>query len=220
MPASIPHTALVANGTNILLTLSPFAPAIVFLSEIFLDTHIVPGANFPNYLDNFPFATIDPETYSQWTWTGKKRLFVSTRPELALENKERSILATNKCKAITSVLRIVSTVRTEVLNGAILQETVYLQKAAQAKQFKEAGFPESDIAKYPYIAQFAQLEGISPRMATESILVKAAFDDELLLRSEYLRVKYSKKIKTAQTKAELDAIVYAIAHDNGVNALS
>lgn len=215
-----PYLALVENGTNILLTIGTFSPAMVFLGETILDTHYVPSVNFPNYIDSFPIATLSPETYSQWTWKGKTRLFVSTRPELAKAALERSLIATYKYNAISQVMQVISNMRLDVNNGVSYQETVYMDKRSQAQQFKAAGFPEAEVDKYPYIAQYAQFANTTPKIATEGILIKSRMDEEVLTRTELLRLRYFKKIREAKTKDSIEQIVLDLLRDNGANALS
>ena len=113
----------------------------------------------------------------------------------------------------------VSRGRYPVSTGVLFQETVYLTKKAQASAFKEAGYPEDDILEYPYIIQYADFANIPLKQAADDILFKARLDDELLAKTELIRLKYFNAIRSARTVEEVAPIYEAFTRESYRNAL-
>lgn len=207
------YSALV-DANNTLLALSPHFSAIQFLQEATPNAVHVPGANFPHYTASFPLATARPETYPEWTWGWKTRLFSETKLELVTpEVRSRSRLTMAKLPLIRKMLFNINAIRHPVRTGVDFQETVYLVKRMQAQAFRDAGYPEDIFIDYPYVLQYADYAHISMKQAADDILFKAKLDDEILAQSELLRLKYFHKLKSASTLEELPLILSEFMKD-------
>ncbi len=208
--------ALLDIGTKAVLTISQRQSAMVFLRECTIDTALSNGVNTPRYTHSWihkePFflARLRPEFYPEWTWDVQSRSFRKTLPELVTPAlRARSRLATVKVRTISQMMSQVSMTRQHFQSGVDFQETVYLTKKAQAQQFVQNGYDESDILNIPYVLQYADLKGLSLRQAAEDILFRAKLDDELLARTELLRLTYFEKVKQATNPDDLPRILSA-----------
>jgi hypothetical protein len=91
-----------------------------------------------------------------------------------------------------------SSTRMDMLTGVNFQDYVYIEKTAQARAFKASGYDEDRIFEFPYVLQYADFVGISLQQATDDILLKRSFDEEILVKTELIRLKYFNKVKQAQ----------------------
>jgi hypothetical protein len=199
--------ALIDSSTNVLLSISRNIAAIVFSLECIVDTNLVPAIQYPNYLHSEFLTSLKPRDYPKWTWKRETRTFVETRPDLATRDMQaRSVLATEKIRTIARVMTVLNIVRHKVRTGVDFQETVYLTKRLHAQQFKDSGYDEKEILKFPYVLQYADYADISFRQAADDILLKAKMDDEFLAKTELLRLRYFKEVKLAGDPEQLPDI--------------
>jgi len=202
------YSILVDYETNAVLTVGVSTSALVFLKECMPDTYYSASVNLPNYkglfFGGFFLASVAPAEYPKWTWDRKKRVFRKTNPEVLTEAlMARSRLASAKHKVISSIMNNISFARYPVATGIAFQETVYLEKKMQARAFRNSGYNEDMIMEYPYVVQYADFAGLSLRQAADDILLKAKFDDEILAKTELLRLKYFDKVRRAESVEEL-----------------
>lgn len=208
------YSALLDSSTYVLLALSKHISAVQFLQEATPGSVHTPVVQYPNYRQSFPLAKAHGDTYPEWAWDWKTRLFSETKPELVTtEMRFRSHLAIAKLTSITRILSNINIIRYPVRTGIDFQETVYLVKRMQAQAFKDAGFDEDFIHEYPYVLQYADFAEIPLKQAAEEILFKAKLDDEILAQSELLRLRYFNKVKNASTPEELPPITAAFVKD-------
>jgi hypothetical protein len=166
------------------------------------------GVNWPNYRRQFPLINKNPRIYPEWTWDWETRLFSPTPKELlTAELRQRSALAVKKCRALWEISYELSVARYPVWSGLLMQETVYIAKKTQAQRYKDLGCPETDAVSYPYVLQYADFSGLTMRAAADEILFKARLDEDLLSKSEFLRLKYFNLVKDAMTTSEIDPIL-------------
>ncbi len=199
--------ALIDAPTGALLTLSLHVPIIAFLAKSETDVHPLWGVNFPNYARSFPLAWADPATFPSSTWVGPKRLFEPTPLSLISDRvRAASATAVKKSYALYEMMTRISMARHLLSTGIILQETVYLTKRAQALRYQTDGYPEGDLLRYPYVLQAAEVMGVTPRVAADEILFKAQLDDEILAKTEAVRLKYFSALKTAKLN-EIDELI-------------
>ena len=203
-----PHyAALIDTPSGALLMLSMRLPIIAFLVQNTPDVSPSWGVNYPHYLRSFPLADADPLSYPQWTWNGATRLFTPTAASLLSDRVRRiSALAVRKAYALFEITQAISTARNLLWSGVLLQETVNLTKRMQAQKFKDNGYPDDDLLRYPYVLQYAEVAGLPPKAAALEILFKAEMDDEILARSEGIRLRYLDRLKSAQLDT-IDAIM-------------
>jgi hypothetical protein len=125
---------------------------------------------------------------------------------LTEELQQRSEMAVRKCSALFEIVYEISVARYPIWRGLILQEQVYVSKKLQARRFKDMGYPELDLLLYPYVLQYADFSGLTPREAADEILFKARLDDDFLLKTEGLRLKYFKLVADAAEAETLASI--------------
>lgn len=204
-----PFSALIDANTSALLTLSTNIPVISFLAACSEAEHI-PLVNYPNYRSHFPIAAANPDSYPQWTWNSYERTFLPTPSEMLTQRlRNASLLAVKKGRVLNEIAISIQTIRHAVFSGLVCQEQIYTAKKIEALCFKEH-YVEGDFIdpiEYPYITQFAELSGLSPPNAAEEILLKARLADDILLKSEYFRLKYLDQLKTADDVALVDPIL-------------
>jgi hypothetical protein len=195
-----PFSALVDASTSALLSLSTQPNIISFLARSQpLEAEEWHGVNWPNYRSNFILANEAHKAYPNWTWHETARLFSPTAKELLTDElKRRAALAVRKCSALQEIIYELSVARYPLWRGLIMQETIYQTKKTQAQRFKDLGYPEIDILLYPYVLQYADFAGLTLRAAADEILFKAKLDDDGLLKSELLRLKYFNLVRDAE----------------------
>jgi hypothetical protein len=201
------YSALLDYATDAVLAISPHVAAIVFLNECMLDTRHAAAVHHPNYMQSFFLASLDPEAYPKWRWNRQSRKFVETQPDVVTEDLiARSRLAVTKVRVISQIIFHINAARHDVRTGIDFQETVYLTKAIQARRLKAADYSEELIMECPYVVQYADFADISLEQAVEDILLKAKIDDQLLARSELLRLVYFNKVKSATALHQMNGI--------------
>jgi hypothetical protein len=216
----LPYSALINSSNRILLALSTNVAVIVFLNEATMDTTHVPGVNYYRPEDPFRLAREPTRTYPEWTWSVGERRFVRTRAELLTkEVRDRSRLAVEKGRTTENIMRGISIARYPFSTGVLFQESVYVTKKAQAEECKRSGYPEDEIMQYPYVLQYADFAGLTLRQAADDILFKAKLDDELLAKTELLRLKYFNAVKRADRVEELEELYEAFMRESFKNAL-
>jgi hypothetical protein len=212
MPLS--YSALLDSHTSALLALSSHIPTIVFLNEATADTIHVPGVNHPNYVKSFPLISASPDTYPQWTWDFKSRKFAPTVQEaLIADLRARSQLAVGKRDLVNKIVRHINIVRQPVWTEIRVQETVYIAKKIEAQRFKDSGYLEESVTEYPFLLTYADYAGIPLRQAADDILFKAKLCDDLLAKTEVLRLKYFSAVKEAHDPDILPGILDELLRD-------
>ncbi len=203
-----PFSALIDASTSVLLTLSLRIPIIAFLAKTMTEVERIDNVNYPNYLTKFPLEHADPYTYPEWTWNPKLRQFVPT-PKGVLTDRLHwySALAIKKSHALFEIIHSITTARSAVWSGLIMQENIYMAKRIQAQRYKDKKYPKDELS-YPYVLQYAELSGLTMRDAADEILFKAKLDDNVLSHTEYMRMKYFNMVKDAQDMDEVEVLIH------------
>jgi len=205
------YCILIDLVTNAVLTVSETSNAILFLAECIPNTQARFSVNFPNYSNSFFgtffFMDIDPENYINWIWDDKTRKLVKIKAENINDDlKAKSRLAKSKQRIVEDVINHLSFSRRENTPTVYLQEFIYVDKRTQALEFKNSGYNENALMKYPYVEQYANLEKITPKQAADDIIFKAEMRSQFLVSTELLRLRYFNLIKKAATTEELKSI--------------
>lgn len=211
------YYALLDSPTRILLTISSAPSPIAFLNECIPDTISRSAVEYPNYMglfSRFYLASIWSKDYPKWTWDTKSRKFIKTNKSLISRSiLEKSRLAESKRNIISKIMNSLTNVRNKVGTGVAFQEAVYLTKRMQAHGFKESGYAEELIMKYPYVLQYADYAKLSLKQAADDILFKAKLDDGLLAKTELMRLTYFNKVRKATDPNQLPAIYEKFIRD-------
>jgi hypothetical protein len=197
------YAALIDVPSGALLTLSLEPPIIAFLVKNTADVRPYWSVNYPNYMQSFALGNANPAVLPEWTWSALTRTFVPT-PKALLSDRLRaaSALAVKKSYALYEMMQSLAIARNSLATGVLLQESVYLTKKAQALRYQADGYPEEDLLRYPYVLQYAEIADLPMRDAALEILFKSSLDDEVLAKTEALRLKFFGRLKTV----ELDGI--------------
>jgi hypothetical protein len=206
------YGVLLDSQTNRVLAVGTNYSALTFVKNCMPDTHcrlFIDGSKYKKFFSSDFFLVLEkPESYPIWIWDTKKQTFKKTASDSVDELlRNNAILASRKLSVIGRIMGILSSVRYEVSTGVMLQESVYLSKRIQAKEFKDAGYDEKLIVNYPYVFQYADFLGTTFKQAADEILLKAKFDDDLLAKTELLRLTYFEKVKKADTAEQLNVIL-------------
>jgi len=200
----IPFSALIDASTNALLVLTNRIDVVAFLVKSEPETVHVIWANHPNYLGSFGLAKADPKTYPQWRWDEGKRLFERTEKGLIDQRLvDAAALATAKGHALIEIFRTLSGARFPLVNGVVGQDRVYVAKKMEAQQYREG----DDELEFPYLLQYSEISGLPMRAVADEILLKARFDDDLLLKTESFRLRYLAALKQADMPAKCDLVL-------------
>lgn len=172
---------------------------VTLLAKSPMEMEAVYYCNYPNYPKNFPFALNVPTSYPLWRWDDKDRVFTRGVEVNELNLREKGNLARAKCYVLGEMGKTISRCRYGVWREILLQETVYMTKKLQAQAFKDKKYPQKDLLRYPYVLQYAEVSGLKPKAAADEILFKAQLDDELLCKTETLRLRYFGQVRDATT---------------------
>jgi hypothetical protein len=212
------------RSTGIVLAVSPFIVPIIFLSKNTRDSAYVGsyiGDEIGHERLNSPLPRgLTTEEYPEWSWRFRLRRYEKTPPAaLTEEIRARSRLAQAKAKVITTMMMRLSAARNS-LRSVDFQETVYAAKRAQAIAFRESGYDERRLAEFPYVAQYAEIAGVSGRQATDDILFAAQLTEEILVRTERVRLTYFRKVAEAKTVEELPELLKGFSRELIANSLA
>jgi len=212
------YSALVDTASGVLLTLSDHVSAIVLLHECTPESNHATYVN-SKYTSGFPLATIDPNEYPQWTWDRSMRMFGPTRSDVLNDDlRQRSHLATEKSLAFSTIMYSIGRARYPVRSGIEFQGDIYRLKKEEALAFKKIG-DESRLSEFPFLLQYADFSGLSGEAAADEILLKAKLDEQILLKTEGLRLVYLNKIKAAQNSSDIASAMDAFRRERVINAL-
>lgn len=214
------YHALFDVGTHSLLTLSGYAPVVVFLAEAIPDSYCAFSVDRPQYVKDFPVATSDPLQYPQWVWNSTKRTFVETPKELQTDEiRTRSRLAIAKANVVSRIMTDIGFMRMRVSTGVLMQESVYLRKRIEAERLSQLDAEPNSVLEFPYTVQYADYAGVSLRAAADTILLHAKLDDQLLAKTEIMRIRYFDKIRKAATPEDTYAVLDDFSRDAHLNGL-
>lgn len=189
------YNILIDSATGVLLTQSRYISDLVLLSETMPAEYVI-HANYPHYSKDFFVLSLDPNEYPEWTWIAKEWRFVRTAPHsLTPEIRKLSRLATQKRDVLRFIREHVNRARYRFKEEYYLQETIYLTKRIQAQGFADSGYNEEKILEYPYVLQHAEHAALSLEQAARDILLRARLHEEVLVKTEALRLKYQEMIR-------------------------
>jgi len=213
------HSALLDFNTHVVLAISPRVAAIELLSECMADTLHAACVHHPNYVHSSFFAALDADEWPRLTWDLRERKFVETPAEMLTDEiRDRSRLAAGKLDVIDKMTDSLNIARYKVRTGIALQEIVYLAKRTQALKFKESQYDDDLMDDCQLVVQYADHANVSLRQAADEILLKAKFDEEILVKTELLRLRYFGKVKEASSVDQLPPIYTEFLRDCCVNA--
>lgn len=206
-------------ATDAVLALSQHLGSIAFLHQSTPDTSFILWAGRPNYPHTFPLASVAPEDYPLWSYT-RDRMIVPTRPDVLTDRiKSLSRLAVAKENAVSGMVRDINAARLRRSGGLLFQEQIYLKKQLEAERFMASDYDESTMLDYPYILQYADFAGITPRAAADEIVLKAKMNDDEMAKTEFLRLKFFQKLKNVTTPDEIPGVLEEFRRELYINAV-
>jgi hypothetical protein len=213
------HSALLDFNTNVVLAISPRVFAIEFLSECMPDTLHAAFVHYPNYVHSAFFASLEPEDWPRLTWNMRERKFVDTEASLVTDQiRCRARLAAGKLDVIEGITDSLNIARYKLRTGVDLQDRVYLSKRSEAKKLRDSQYDEELIGDCPFVTQYADYADVSLKQAADDILLKAKFDEEMLVKTEMLRLRYFNLVRQANSPEQLSPIYTEFMRDCYVNA--
>lgn len=179
-----------------LVEIASFTPGIFFQG----------GVQFPNYSGFWAriFLRFIARQSPLWSWGAESRTFSRTRQAyLTNELREQALILQAKYEILKDIIYALTFARQKILGAVPFQEAVYLAKRLQAERFAHSGYPEDQILRYPYVLHYADHAHLSPQEAADAILMKAGLDDELLSKTELMRLRFFQQIKEAASLEQL-----------------
>lgn len=219
-PASLsggqaPVHAIIDTSNDTLVMIGAYPPHLVFLGESLMDTTYA-----ADIIPNKEAARIKrsgPHSYPEWSLDSKKWTFKRTNPAIITESmRERSILAAKKMEAISYLMYAINRLRVKLNTGFFFQETIYAEKEKQAHAVLQGGASGGDAEAAPYVAQYAEDNGMPLKQAAEEIALQARLDREYLVKTERVRLAVFRKLKLAKTPEEVQKIVDTFRSTGGV----
>jgi hypothetical protein len=207
---------VIDNATGVVLAASPLLPAVIVVAESDGSTNYIASRLGPQST----IGDVAPKEYPEWTWKKGLKTLVPTHPDVLTDELRAKSQITNLKVAIIGRMMVrLNAARDPVRIGIDFQETVYLTKKIQAQAFKDAGYDEEKIFDYPYVLQYADYKKIPLKQAADDILFKAKLTDEMLAKTELLRLRYWNMVKETHDRAELKALEDRFVQDCYANAL-
>lgn len=201
-----PQSALLDTATHSVLALSPRIAGVVLLHECTPDTTHATLVHYPNYTQSCFLNGIPPEQNPEWCWNRHTRYFERTQPRLVTDDlRAQARLATAKLDVYAKIVDGINVARYKVRTGCDFQELIYLQKRTQAQRLKDSGCDPDIALQCPLVLQYAEYTGDSLQQAVDDILFKSKMDDEVLAKTELLRLRYFNRIKAAKSADELQS---------------
>lgn len=202
MPA---QSALLDTATYSVLALSPRIAGVVLLHECMSDTTHAALVHYPNYTQSCFLNEVPSEQQPEWCWNRRTRYFERSKPHLVTDGlRIRARLATAKLEVFAKIVDGINVARYQVRTGCDFQEIVYLQKSMQARRLKDSGCDPAVALQCPLVLQYVDYTGDSLQQAIDDILFKAKMDDEVLAKTELLRLRFFNRIKAAKSTDELN----------------
>jgi hypothetical protein len=199
------QSALLDTATNSVLAVSSRIAGVVLLHECTPDTTHATLVHYPNYTQSCFLNETPPEQHPEWCWNRRTRYFERTQPRLVTDGlRTQARLAAAKLEVFAKILDGINVARYKVRTGCDFQEIVYLQKRMQAQRLKDSGYDPDIALQCPLVLQYADYTGDSLQQAVDDILFKAKMDDEVLAKTELLRLRYFNRIKAAKSADQLD----------------
>lgn len=204
MPGPIVMGALLDAGTSTLLTVTGRPSVLRALNELVPGSVYVRSIHYMQKPAARAIANGDPKEYPHWRWAQESGSFVKTHVEPSEELKARAALAHAKRDALGLLIERVNGLR--LFPGSALpeQSVVYLDKRDQALTFKATGYDALKLSEYPYVEQYALAAGRTPRQAADEIIFQARLRDDVLQKSEAVRMKFMMKLRDARTASDLE----------------
>jgi len=196
---------IIDADTGVLLATSPTLSLVVALVEM------VPDISYIGKDNMLPWGP--HVTYTDWMWIRESRRFEPTHRSLVTpELVDKAALTRAKLQALGEIALDIKRERDRLAVPVKYQESVYWEKKAQAKAFKDSGHDAARIADFPYIAQYAEFAGISVHQASDDILFKAQLSDDILLRTELTRLTFFNRLKQAADMEQVALILRDFQH--------
>lgn len=209
----VQNALILGPPTFALLAVHLNGPAIAIVADSITDAQFMPYISDVT-ADGTPVSAIDPAHYLDWCLKPYRYSLARSGgllPDEAL--LERSKLAIARINAIHRIIFQINRVRARIQTGLALQETVYLGKKMQAEQFKNTGYDESLLIKFPYVLQYADQASLSARQAADDIIFRASLDDAFLSKTEVLRMKYFDLVKNTVKLEEFPTLLSQFFYD-------
>ncbi len=196
--------AVIALGTNpgVMVQVQESTPEAILYVRV----------ESPNYLEDFPLARLERGQYPEWVWSRKHRTFTHNDTPPTPEVRARSVLAMFKVDALSRIARKISRARSKLRAGVDFEESVAILKRTEVQRFKDIGYDETRIFEFPFLMEYAEYAGVSHTQAANDIALASRMEEEILAKTEIVRLKYVNLVKKAGTKDEIDKIL--IEFDN------
>jgi hypothetical protein len=177
--------------------------AMNFLKEFTFDSFFIYLPVSSRYEESLFNGLTISETPYLFRWDEKTRSLIENKnvsDNLIIKTQ----LAQKKYSVLDSMMLSIIFLRDRVRKTLPYQETIYMAKQYQAERFKDRGYPEHEMLEYPYVLQYADFMKISLKDAADKILLKSKIDNELLAKTEMLRLKYFNMVKDAKSVDEAE----------------
>jgi hypothetical protein len=107
--------------------------------------------------------------------------------------------------------------RAGVSTGTLYQESVYMSKRLEAQRIKDQGYAVDALHQFPYVVQYADYMKVPLKQAVDDILFQSSLDDQLLAKTETLRIRYFNRVKEATEPEQVHLIVGDYLRDSYFN---
>jgi|GEM_PF-1188952 len=195
--------ALLDAGTSTLLTVTSRPSVLLALNELVPGSVYLRTVRYGRNRETRALLRRNASEYPEWRWSQEKALFLPSHVPPSEELRGRAALATAKRDALYLLIERVNGLRLRPEIALQGQTLVYLEKRDQALEFKKRGYDEAVIGEYPYVEQYATIAKRSPRQATDEILFQARLFDDVVTRSEAVRLRFLGMIRDARAADDL-----------------
>jgi hypothetical protein len=200
------YFALLDNQTHTLLVVGKSFQLINFLREYIPESALCSLPSSTKKEEVFFNSLLYSNNCYLLKWDFSKREFIKNN-KISDQLREKSTFSQNKYECLREIASHIEFIRSLFKKTIGYQEIIYLSKKLEAEKFKNNRYPENEILNYPYILQYAEYKEISFKESADAILLKATMGNEMLAKTEILRLNYFNKVKDATSKKDLDDIL-------------
>jgi hypothetical protein len=167
-------------------------------------------------------ARIDPNFDSThcWEWVYIKKCvspinqYVEVNKPLSIQEAIRFQTYTYKSAALDYVHQHLFKVMKSLTKDMPAQDMTYFLKTEEAKRFLASDMSEPEM--YPFVTNYAELEGITPDVASRKIIFMHECTKVRLADIERLRMKYTRLIKNEENLLQITKITQDFDNENEI----
>jgi len=199
-----------------ILVVTPERKHLIWLSEGECDSQLFTAVHDMN-AEKLAKVQAEP-----WAWQykpSKQQHNIEPNPNYSQEHKNRSIFLRDKLSIYYDITNRINFARIKTSQLLDSQSIVYEEKYRQAKAFADSGYSDDLLHEIPMVLDYAELDDCDARQAANQIILKYQMMMDHLARTERMRIKFLRELRTATEASELTALKEKMHKEIWLNVL-